>query len=394
MRENMTFINILKSVKVLFILLLAFIAAQFLLFFINSNAVISNPESLVDPSNPSSPSKKSSETSDFWIKLPKLNKKKWGKTSTSETFQNDFGGYDQSEPGRQVRPPNVIGAGAKKCGTIAFSTFMKLNPQFRSTNFVEGHFLYKEKKFAKGLDGYSNALVPVHEHEISYEGTPRYLVESVVPNRVKAINETMKVIVVLCDPIKRLKSDFVHTTKTTEPHAKRIKSYSKIEDYILEYLPKIKNEMINNVDWLTDVYYHDIASSVITNGIYSFYLLHWLKYIPRENFLFLDGEAILKEPYKCMEDAQDFLNINQVLDEDHFYINEETGFYCAYVPGTHKTKTKCLPKYKGRTRNKEEDEYLHISDSTLNLLEEFYKPFNAQLCDIVGQKFSFFSHLC
>ena len=57
--------------------------------------------------------------------------------------------------------------------------------------------------------------------------------------------------------------------------------------------------------------------------IYSYYLLHWLKYIPRENFLFLDGEAILKEPYKCMEDAQDFLNIDQVLDKDHFYINEE-----------------------------------------------------------------------
>ena len=173
----------------------SFIAAQFLLFFINSYGP-ANPESLIDPSsnpsfnpsNPSNPSIKSSVTSEPWIQLPKLNKKKWGKTPTSETFKNDFGGY--SEPGRQVRPPNVIGAGAKKCGTIAFSTFMKLNPQFRSTNFVEGHFLYKEKKFAKGLDGYSNALVPVHEHEISYEGTPRYLVESVVPNRVKAINET------------------------------------------------------------------------------------------------------------------------------------------------------------------------------------------------------------
>ena len=42
----------------------------------------------------------------------------------------------------------------------------------------------------------------------------------------------MKVIVVLCDPIKRLKSDFVHTTKTTEPHAKKIKSYSKIEETV------------------------------------------------------------------------------------------------------------------------------------------------------------------
>lgn len=52
----------------------------------------------------------------------------------------------------------------------------------------------------------------------------------------------MKVIVVLCDPIKRLKSDFVHTTKTTEPHAKRIKSYSKIEEKVkLNLKVNIKN---------------------------------------------------------------------------------------------------------------------------------------------------------
>ena len=76
----------------------------------------------------------------------------------------------------------------------------------------------------------------------------------------------MKIVVVLCDPIKRLKSDFVHTTKTTEPHAKLIRSYKKIEDYILDFLPKIKAKVSKNQSWLTDMYYHDIASSVITNG--------------------------------------------------------------------------------------------------------------------------------
>ena len=41
---------------------------------------------------------------------------------------------------------------------------------------------------------------------------------------------------------------------------------TELKDYILEYLPKIKTEVKNNLNWLTDVYYHDIASSVITNG--------------------------------------------------------------------------------------------------------------------------------
>ena len=76
----------------------------------------------------------------------------------------------------------------------------------------------------------------------------------------------MKIVIVLCDPIKRLKSDFVHTTKTNEPHAKLIRSYKKIEDYILDFIPKIKAKVSKNQSWLTDMYYHDIASSVITNG--------------------------------------------------------------------------------------------------------------------------------
>ena len=36
-----------------------------------------------------------------------------------------------------MRPPNVIGAGAKKCGTIAFATFLAVNQQFRTTKWVE-----------------------------------------------------------------------------------------------------------------------------------------------------------------------------------------------------------------------------------------------------------------
>ena len=58
-------------------------------------------------------------------------------------------------------------------------------------------------------------------------------------------------------------------------------------------------------------------------SIYSYFLLHWLKYFPLEQFLFLDGEKILKEPYTCMEQAQEFMNMPKVLDKDDFYINEE-----------------------------------------------------------------------
>lgn len=77
----------------------------------------------------------------------------------------------------------------------------------------------------------------------------------------------MKVIITLCDPVKRMISDFVHTTKTNEPHGKLMRSYDNIGQYIENWLPHIEQKLLSEGDdYLTDIYYHDIAASVITNG--------------------------------------------------------------------------------------------------------------------------------
>jgi len=77
----------------------------------------------------------------------------------------------------------------------------------------------------------------------------------------------MKVIITLCDPVKRMISDFVHTTKTNEPHGNLMRSYKNIAQYIDQYLPHVEEKLTDEGDeYLTNIYYHDIASSVITNG--------------------------------------------------------------------------------------------------------------------------------
>ena len=67
--------------------------------------------------------------SKFWFEPPELKRYEWGQKRPDEDF--DFGDFEKSEEARIIRPPNVIGAGAKKCGTIAFSTFLALNEEVR-----------------------------------------------------------------------------------------------------------------------------------------------------------------------------------------------------------------------------------------------------------------------
>jgi len=74
-------------------------------------------------------------------------------------------------------------------------------------------------------------------------------------------------------------SDFVHTTKTSEPHAKLIKSYSNITEYIENWLPKIKKNMDEKEEtYLTDVYYHDIAARTVL-AWKNFVLIYTLMYL-------------------------------------------------------------------------------------------------------------------
>lgn len=328
----------------------------------------------------------SPETPDWFTPVP-IDKSLWGKQETTEIFKMNAEEDD-------IRLPNAIGVGAKKCGTIAFAYFLSLNPDFRRTIYTEGHWLYKDSQWKGGFESYKRKLPTSESGQISYEGTPRYLVEANVPARAKAISEDMKIVVTLCDPIKRLRSDFIHTTLTTEPHAQEIKRFANISSFVDAWLPKVKNNIIENgEEYLTDIYYHDITASIITNSIYSHYLNHWLKFFPREQILFLDGEETLKEPYKTMEKAQDFLNIDNVLRKEHFFVNEETGYYCAKRPENMK-KTFCLPKSKGRTGNLADPSYLELREDQVKALEEFFRPFNRQLCDIVGHSMSFYTDYC
>ena len=71
----------------------------------------------------------SEQKSAYWFDPPPFNRGKWGTKKPDEEFDwgDDF--TEPTEENRVKRAPNVIGAGAKKCGTIAFSTFLALNKQ-------------------------------------------------------------------------------------------------------------------------------------------------------------------------------------------------------------------------------------------------------------------------
>ena len=79
----------------------------------------------------------------YWFEPAPVRPYEWGLKAAPEEF--NFGDYEEIKENFDIqlvsggfndrikRPPSIIGAGAKKCGTIAFSTFLALNKQVLMT---------------------------------------------------------------------------------------------------------------------------------------------------------------------------------------------------------------------------------------------------------------------
>ncbi|GIY15988.1 heparan sulfate glucosamine 3-O-sulfotransferase 3A1, partial [Caerostris extrusa] len=72
----------------------------------------------------------------------------------------------------------------------------------------------------------------------------------------------------------------------------------------------------------------DTSWSAIRIGVYSKFLEWWTKYFRMEQIHFVSGENLIRDPAGEMALVQDFLGLDRVITDKHFYFNETKGFPC------------------------------------------------------------------
>ena len=118
----------------------------------------------------------------------------------------------QAAHGNEVpkkRYPELIIVGAKKCGTTALKIFMNYHPGFRDTP-GEKHFFNRPSNWNQGFTWYKDQSPLTYADEVTYEKTPDYFDRAFVPERIKQMNQDVKIIAILCDPVRRAYSHFLH----------------------------------------------------------------------------------------------------------------------------------------------------------------------------------------
>ena len=67
--------------------------------------------------------------------------------------------------------------------------------------------------------------------------------------------------------------------------------------------------------------------------------------------LLLDASELMDNPGKVMREVAEFVHLKPIINESHFYFDEEKGFYCMNPPADSERGSFCLAGDKGRSKN-------------------------------------------
>ena len=129
------------------------------------------------------------------------------------------------------------------------------------------------------------------------------------------------------------------------------------------------------IDHVTGRRVVDSSWGAIKIGLYDRHLDRWLRYFRTDQFHFVNGEQLVRDPAGEVGRVQDFLGLRRVIGPDHFYFNATKGFPCLRT-----RRPRCLGKDKGRR-------HPVVDPEALELLRQFYRPHNERFFAMTGVNF-------
>lgn len=254
--------------------------------------------------------------------------------------------------------PQAIIIGVKKGGTRALIDMLKTHPQIISPR-GEVHFFDRDDIFKYGIEWYIKQMPYSSPDQITIEKSPSYFVTPEVPERLYRLSPSVKLILIVRNPIERALSD-----------------YSQL------FNPGRTSRNISFEDLVLDAQNHvDSTRSVIRVSCYDIHMVKWLKYFSLQQMHIVDGDALIRDPVQEIINVQKFLGVKDFFQEDMFYFNKSKGFYCwNKFTNSGKMYPNCLGTGKGR-------QHPLISSSTRELLRQYFTSHNELFFKLIRRHF-------
>ena len=260
--------------------------------------------------------------------------------------------------------PEVIIFGARKCGTRALLQFLSVHPRIAAAQ-TEVHFF--DRNFDRGFEWYRQQLPAARADQLTVEKTPSYFVTPDAARRVREMNASVKLVLIVREPVTRIVSDYAQVW------AKRLDARNAtlppLEDLILD-------KFTNSVD---------LSFKPAWVSVYHHHMTEWLRYFPLQQIHVVDGDVFAREPAAELAKVERFLQIEAHLSQEKFVFNQTKGFFCIRTASRGSdqqlsSQLRCLGDAKGR-------KHPHISSALTKKLRLFYKHHNRLFFKLINQTF-------
>ena len=211
---------------------------------------------------------------------------KRAKSKQQEIFRlkNEFraGKEGASETGAL---PDFVVIGAAKCGTTFFYHLLTKHPYVEPAAAKELRFF--DLLFDEGTEWYRRCFPEPRWKDgrktITGEGTPGYLFDPHVPERMAKVIPQARLIAMLRNPVDRAYSAYYHRVRNGQD----TRSFEETIEAPLK------------------APHH----GQLSRGIYVDYLLHWSRFFSDEQMLVLKSEDFFERPQETLKPVLDFLNL-------------------------------------------------------------------------------------
>ena len=252
--------------------------------------------------------------------------------------------------------PDYLIIGVQKAGTTSLYKYLKQHPNVQPVFSKEVHFF--DRHFDKGLDWYRSHFQFSRDGYITGEATPEYIFHPYSYKRISEFLPSVKIIVLLRNPIDRAYSRYNHSCRSSKYRSK-IKSFEQAIAKEKELLSSFNlNRFYENERFYEDerCYKAIERHSYLSRGIYITQIKRWFNCFPREQILILKSENLYSDPSGTYKKVLEFLNLPNWEPKNYSIFNYSEGY----------------PKMNTATR-----EYLI----------DYFKPYNEQLYEHIGMNF-------
>ncbi|TDT43466.1 sulfotransferase domain-containing protein [Halospina denitrificans] len=263
--------------------------------------------------------------------------------------------------------PDFLIVGAQKSGTTSLFSYLQEREGFLGSLPKEVHFFDREDNYKKGFGWYeSHFIKPPGKNGLHYEASPTYLFRPKVPERLYEYNPTLKIIILLREPISRAYSAWNMYRQWSEegfvPWAIQNDPYGRKESRIYQVFfkngcPSFSDYINIEMDLINEGDAED-EPTLLRRGIYKPQIERYIDAFGSKRVLVLGFNELKTAPETVLKKCYDFL-----------------GVPCSELSKTPPGEIKNKRTYPS-----------NISPEDLKTLQEWYAPANDDLFNYLGYR--------